>query len=159
METNLKCFKKSNGLAFIIVDIDHREIKFREADRLAVKVLPVAEFNEQFELNKKLKGMLVDVYRTATSDCTNGGVSSNNNTFILVGPGVPQIHEVDEDSDAVLYLHERKIGGETYLSCRSNKVHLGFNGPMMGGNFIYSSDSRFPTGKPIPIHDRYEATR
>lgn len=30
------------------------------------------------------------------------------------------------------------------------------NGPMFGGCFVYSSDSRFPGGKPIPLHDRFE---
>jgi len=27
---------------------------------------------------------------------------------------------------------------------------------MFGGNFIYTSDSRFPNKYPIAIHDRYE---
>lgn len=29
-------------------------------------------------------------------------------------------------------------------------------GPMFGGQFIYSSDSRFPSDQPIHIHDRFE---
>ena len=29
-------------------------------------------------------------------------------------------------------------------------------GPMFGGAFIWSSDSRFPSRQPIPVHDRYE---
>ena len=29
-------------------------------------------------------------------------------------------------------------------------------GPMFGGNFIYTSDSRFPNDYPIPVHDRFE---
>ena len=29
-------------------------------------------------------------------------------------------------------------------------------GGMMGGNYITSSDSRFPTTAPIPVHDRFE---
>jgi hypothetical protein len=27
---------------------------------------------------------------------------------------------------------------------------------MWGGHFVYSSDSRWPTRRPIPLHDRYE---
>ena len=27
---------------------------------------------------------------------------------------------------------------------------------MFGGNFVYTSDSRFPSDYPIPIHDRFE---
>ena len=37
------------------------------------------------------------------------------------------------------------------------KVHdNGFSGCSFGGNFIYTSDSRFPSRFPIPIHDRRE---
>lgn len=30
-------------------------------------------------------------------------------------------------------------------------------GPMFGGNFVYSSDSRFPFDYPLGIHDRFES--
>ena len=32
-------------------------------------------------------------------------------------------------------------------------------GPMFGGNFIYSSDSRFPSDSPIKVFDRFESQK
>ncbi len=36
------------------------------------------------------------------------------------------------------------------------KRWYGYMGAMFGGKFAYSSDGRFPSSFPLPIHDRYE---
>ena len=99
-----------------------------------------------------MKGLLVWVYRPHF-DCTNGGVTSHNNTVLLIGENVPEIFEPGDLP--VLKLVKRQLSGDDkppYLHAQP----IEGNGYMMGGNFIYSSDSRFPSNYPIPVHDRRE---
>lgn len=102
----------------------------------------------------KTKGLLVHVYTDGGADCTNNGISSKNKTLILNRSNSP--FEGDETNS--VELHSKVINGNVYNYVTplheiwpSNAV-----GPMFGGNFIYSSDSRFPAKYPIPIHDRFE---
>ena len=106
-----------------------------------------------------MKGLLAYVYRNGSSDCTANGISSTHDKLIIVGEGVPEIFEADEETPAVK-LVKRNIGGRERLSVKpldgfkdgitSGKWY------MFGGNFLSCSDSRFPSDYPIPIHDRYE---
>lgn len=108
--------------------------------------------NEQKETPK---GMLVFVLRApGLGDCTNGGISSKFEKFVIVGEGIPEIFEPNQDSPG-LELVKRNINGNEYLSCKplGEKDHT-----MFGGNYITSSDSRMPSKYPIPIHDRKETT-
>lgn len=106
------------------------------------------------------KGLLVEVYRAANrSDCTNGGVTSRVDHCVLVGIGVPEIFEPSERTPA-LELCTKSVGGELYHYARpvlgpdDPRKNIG---PMNGGNFVYTSDSRLPCGRrPIPVHDRWE---
>jgi hypothetical protein len=45
------------------------------------------------------KGLTVDVYRDSSlsADCTNGGVTSQKNSFVLVGVEGPVIEENEEN--------------------------------------------------------------
>jgi hypothetical protein len=100
---------------------------------------------------KLLKGMSVSVYRDADGgDCTLGGISSKYKRLILVGACVPEIFEETEDCPSILL-----------------KIHMGQpiavpdtdKWTMMGGNFLYTCDSRFRENVnpyPIRIHDRIE---
>ena len=103
----------------------------------------------------KYKGLLVSVYRSHHGDCTSGGISSKAETLILIGPGIPGIFEGDETN--TVELKWKFVGGNEYkyvvpvVGCPSDKV-----GPMAGGNFVYTSDSRFPGKYPLSIHDRFE---
>jgi hypothetical protein len=101
--------------------------------------------------------LLVDILRPST-DSTMGGVTSHRfhrTTAILIGmEGSVPDGEVGCE-DVVLTLVTRKIGGETYFHAEPVER----NGrPMFGGNFVYSSDSRFRAvcAYPIPVHDRFE---
>ncbi|HPA48193.1 MAG TPA: hypothetical protein PK395_20685 [bacterium] len=101
------------------------------------------------------KGMLAWVYRCANGmDCTLDGISSKHETLILVGEGVPELFRPSEESPAV-YLRREMVMGEENVYV-SPEPHGNQPWRMFGGNFLYSNDSRFPTGQPLKIHDRTE---
>ena len=102
------------------------------------------------------KGLSVDVFCNASgNDFTLNGVSLKNDKLILLGSGVAGVFSPDESTPAVL-LNVRNIYGNEYLSA----LPCDFEGKVLdgqwafGGNFIYTSDSRFPSKQPIPVHDR-----
>ena len=99
-------------------------------------------------------------------DCTNNGVTSRHSRMILFSQctkeeALKHCIESGINVDSALYLNMRELWGEDHpfaepLIKPSNKV-----GPMFGGNFVYTSDSRLYNfgGKyhlPIPVHDRFE---
>lgn len=108
-----------------------------------------------------MTGLLVNVFYNPLGDCTAGGVSSKQSRFILVDEKITAPFKVEEDV-VYLVLVRRNLSCGEYIHAepRMNGKKLpgtvGLVGPMMGGNFIYASDSRFPNKYPIPIHDRYE---
>ena len=109
-----------------------------------------------------VKTLPVEVYRDHLGDCTNGGVSSRHNTLYLACPD--GFVDSDPADPTTLRLVKRELFGKTYVHAESyyGKAALfsredgAVVGPMAGGNFIYSCDSRFPSDYPIPLHDRYE---
>lgn len=103
------------------------------------------------------KGLLVTIYKSS-NDCTNGGVTAKANSIILTGEGVPEIFSISE-GDIYLKLVKRNLGGSEYL--HAEPVGQGSKGVgfMFGGNFIHTSDSRFVSKYPIPVHDRSETPR
>lgn len=96
-----------------------------------------------------------DVYRTTREiDCTLGGISSKYDALILVDETELPYASID---GAVCLLKMDIIWGEPVwrafpLDAEGKpKLH-----GMMGGNFAYTSDSRFPPRFPICIMDRFE---
>ncbi len=104
-----------------------------------------------------MKGLLVGIYQSKEiGNCSNGGISSHVKSVILCGPGLPEIFEANEKSPAVML--DKKMGN--YLYCYpANGRDPSKVGWMMGGTFVYSSDSRFPSDYPIPLHDRQETEK
>lgn len=108
-----------------------------------------------------MKGLIVNVYKNPNYDCTNNGVSSKYSDFILCDENIPEIFEAKETMPA-LVLVKRKLStvnskdGKCYIHAVPVKDGSPVRGGMFGGNFIYSSDGRFPGVGPIPIHDRFE---
>lgn len=103
----------------------------------------------------KTKGLLVFVYRNSLGDCIANGISSNLIQLILVGEGIPEIFEGDETNTVKLV--KRSLFGSEHLHVEPiSEKPSNCIGPMAGGNFIYTSDSRFPSKYPLSIHDRYE---
>lgn len=100
------------------------------------------------------KGLMVWVYKDGCGDCSLNGLSSNVTTMILIGDGIPEIHKPSEKSPAIyLRMH---VGQPIAVP---KKVLEDKVWGMFGGNFLYTSDSRFRevvNEYPIRIHDRIE---
>lgn len=102
------------------------------------------------------KGMTVQVYRNACGwECTNGGPSSRFHTFCLTGPGVPQLFEPSADVPELVLVIDQCCGVERQRAIPREMLDADL-WTMFGGNFVYSSDSRFPSRAPIKVHDRVE---
>jgi len=111
-------------------------------------------------------GLIVNVFKDGDVDCTNRGISSNAKQLCLVnvsGPFEPSRHApaamlVKGNAPGLAKIVPAGLYGTEW------KPATGWW--MMGGNFAYTSDSRFPraveaiTGHPsfgaVPIHDRQE---
>jgi len=107
-----------------------------------------------------MKGTLVFVLR-GVNDCTNSGITSHFNQFILTGEGIPELFEPSTDTPE-LRLVKRNIGGIYYHAepvarpKDANGKPMGWVGPMAGGNYVTTSDNRMPVRYPISVHDRFE---
>lgn len=102
-------------------------------------------------MSETLKGLTVNIYHRPGGDCTNNGASTGHDRALLVGEGIPEVFE-DQGDMPVFKLVERVIFGNQYLHVQP--VQPGHY--MFGGNFVYTSDGRFPNPYPLPIHDRQE---
>lgn len=110
-------------------------------------------------MTEKSSSYMVQIYRNCMGDCTNGGVSSNFNTALLFRDEISAdaAAKMGAGRVAILRLETKPtIGSEPYLRA----VPMGERRwVMFGGNFIWSSDSRFRqevSERPLPIHDRIE---
>lgn len=63
---------------------------------------------------------------------------------------------VINNGDDYLVLVEKVFFGEVYLRAIPKSILDSGVRSMFGGNFIYTSDSRFPSDHPIKVHDRVE---
>jgi hypothetical protein len=99
-----------------------------------------------------MKGMIVNIYKHNKHDTTNSGVTSQAYDALLVGEGIPEIFEAS--GRPILKLVKRHLFGNPVPYLHVQPVEG--TGYMFGGNFVYSSDSRFPNDYPLPVHDRQE---
>lgn len=89
-------------------------------------------------------------------DCTNNGLSSRFNKLLLVGEGVEGHLDTDEEEDFLILKEVKFFKGEgTFLKAIPYSLKDKF-GVQFGGNFIYTTDSRFPSEQPIKVYDRVE---
>ena len=106
-----------------------------------------------------MKALPIQVYRsTNIGDCTNGGISSRFESLLLVHPeGFVSIDETNPPENLVQLVKIETFGGE-YMCIKPVAEPSGI-GWMAGGNFAYSSDSRFNdlSKYPLSIHDRQES--
>ena len=109
------------------------------------------------ELNEGLNdGMLVFVYRNGLGDATAGGLTSKVDKLTLVGEDLEGPFPPKDGED---HLVIQKKGD--YIYCVPKSVLDSKEWAMFGGNFVYTSDSRFAkiSKYPIPVHDRGEKYR
>jgi hypothetical protein len=100
-------------------------------------------------------GLICSVYRASRfPNCTNGGVTATAEDVLLILPGGGPFSVADVgDRMPVVKLVRRG----NHLCVEPVKFpRTGSVGYMMGGNFIWTSDSRFPNEYPLPVHDRQE---
>ena len=112
------------------------------------------------------KGLIVNIYKTPlTAGCSNNGVSQFNDSAILIGPGIPEIFEAKENT-LVLRLERGNLPGTVKIVPVNQPPRS--CGPMFGGAFVYTSDSRFSSAVDklcgsqqsgaVPLHDRFETS-
>ena len=96
----------------------------------------------------------VSVYRSAGADCSLNGVTSNDYNYLVVPCADGHVTEENVAERGYIVLVPGEKGGE------ANFVPAGAEGwSMMGGNFVYSCDSRFSRAyghAPVAVHDRFE---
>lgn len=125
-------------------------------------------------------GLIADIYRGPYGDCSNGGISSHARTVLIVnvdGPTDPKLIKPDRDgreTPLVALIRGAYTGIVRIVPCELTDDGEGFVvtskpgiGPMMGGCYVATSDSRFTeaveklTGArfygAVPLHDRYES--
>lgn len=109
----------------------------------------------------KAQGLRVDILRPADGmDCTNDGISSKVTQAVLIGDEVLcDVFTPRADSPA-LYLYRRHhilcaIPADLSAHVR-NGLLIYLDGWMAGGNYVVSTDSRFPSLAPIAVFDRRE---
>ena len=105
-------------------------------------------------------GLLVDGYRNR-HDCTNGGASSKYREFVLTGTYPLTGHAINGCFDPTPEIPELVLVPGPLNTVRAVPRELLESGEwvMFGGNFCYTSDSRFPSDAPIKIFDRVEGRR
>ncbi len=100
--------------------------------------------------------LLVWVYKNG-ADCSNGGLTSKHNKFLLIDLDAPWGKDIEPLPDLpALRLVRSNLRGREHLHAEPFSKPAGMVGPMMGGSFIYSSDVSFPGDYPVPVHDRFE---
>tara|TARA_Y100000389_G_scaffold4207_1_gene4001 strand:+ start:4274 stop:4591 length:318 start_codon:yes stop_codon:yes gene_type:complete len=104
---------------------------------------------------KKEKGLLVSIYKSPLGDSTNNGLSSKSDSLLLVGIGIENGPFETSDGEDYLVCEYRERYDDFIATPKSLKDSGKWT--MFGGNFAYTSDSRFPGKHPIKIHDRVEA--
>lgn len=110
--------------------------------------------NNMNENNENIKSLLVFVYKSGLGDSTANGLTSKKDQLMLVTDGETGAFNVDDEED-YLVLKKKNISGEYLYAVPKSIIDSGEHS-MMGGNFVYSSDARFPNQYPIPVHDRVE---
>lgn len=103
---------------------------------------------------KNLTGLSVSVYLFPLGDATNRGLSSGKKSLNLVGPAVKRGPiEIEDGEDYLVCEYRERF--DDYIAVPKSLRDAG-KWPMFGGNFAYTSDSRFPADAPIKIFDRVE---
>lgn len=121
-------------------------------------------------------GIIVDVYRPTRpeSDCTNGGISSRHAELTVVNAEGPFTPTSERPAIAIVENGPGLVKAVVVLNCADEGEEPEWQqfapgnsvGPMMGGNYVGTSDGRFSrlveeiTGTrfygAVAVHDRYE---
>lgn len=128
------------------------------------------------EFKGTAKALPINIYKNGLTGCTNNGVSDRNDKLLIVGiynsmtkefipfteaEGFVDIDfnsEEDMNKDNLCVIVLRELWNEAHNYIASVKDILSGRWLMFGGNFGWTSDSRFRRlyELPLPIHDRIE---
>jgi hypothetical protein len=67
------------------------------------------------------------------------------------------MHYTTQERDDYLVFIKDTCAGRTRLRVVPKSLLDSGKWTMFGGNFVYTSDSRFPSNSPIAVHDRVES--
>ena len=101
--------------------------------------------------------ILTFVLRNSLGDSTNNGLTSKEDSIVLHYGSEIDLADLTLIPDDELVLVERKLFGEDAFYAVPAEIYKSNKHSMFGGNFIHTSDSRFPGRAPIPVHDRVES--
>lgn len=121
-------------------------------------------------------GLRADIVKSRYGDCSNGGISGRASQVTIVNIDGP--FDPSDDAPAVMLIEGHGANGGTVRIVPCDHVHGDVwiehgephsVGPMMGGTYIATSDSRFTravealTGArfygAVAFHDRYETVK
>jgi hypothetical protein len=103
----------------------------------------------------ELSGLTANIYRSDYDSPTNKMYGKTNVT--IIDKEVPEIFKPNESRPAVRLIRRKfRFGSDEYEYIHAVPYNQSDSEGMFGGTFIYSSDSRFPSKYPIPLHDRVE---
>jgi len=106
-----------------------------------------------------MKGLRCSILKSGNyGDCSINGVSARFNQVTLIGEGVEGPFEPSDDAPAVYLKSRRVTESRVHVFAKPAEIPDGVHS-MMGGCFIWTSDSRFPSWQPIALHDRVENGR
>jgi hypothetical protein len=110
-----------------------------------------------------MKGLYVNVMVDADgSDCSNRGITYHKTNLLLVDTKLKDGLYEPKEGEPYLTLVRRQIrmGEPEYIHAVPTVNGVPKKNTMFGGNFVYSSDSRFSNVNryPIPVHDRVETS-
>lgn len=109
-----------------------------------------------------ITGLLADIFKSGGRSFSNGGISDRYEEALVIGDGIEGPFG-ERDGLPTLQIVPGNVAGslkaipvlgwEAAAEIRGKTV-----GPMFGGSFVWSTDSRFRkiSEYPVPIHDRYE---
>ena len=106
-----------------------------------------------------MKKVLTFVFKHPLGDCTNNGLTSKVNNLDLYYDVTEADYEALDalDEDVLVLVKRGSFQGRALgdIAVPFSILKAG-RWSMAGGNFVYTSDSRFPSEAPISVHDRVE---
>ena len=104
-----------------------------------------------------MSNILTFVLGNSMGDSTNNGLTSREDSIVLHYGSDTDLADLTLIPDDELVLVERHLFGEEAWYAVPAGIYKSNKHSMFGGNFIHTSDSRFPGRAPIPVHDRVES--
>ncbi|MDA9263058.1 hypothetical protein OAC86_01065 [bacterium] len=104
-----------------------------------------------------MPNILTFILRNSLGDSTANGLTSKVNQVDLHYGDTVDLADLNNIPDDELVLVERQLFGREAWYAVPAGIYKSNKHSMFGGNFIHTSDSRFPGRAPIPVHDRIEA--